>query len=93
MAIRWDPQQVLDALQLVEASLDDAYPFLEQANKDARAAAQQIPNLPDYMSQPLNFMVENLASAVARCRRQVQGVRERIPNTWAPPAVEKPKLL
>ena len=93
MAVRWDPQQVLDALELVEACLDDAYPFLEQANKDSRAAAQQIPNLPDYMSQPLNFMVENLANAIGRCRRQVQGVRERIPNTWAPPAAEKPKLL
>ena len=71
----------MDALERVEASLVEADPFLEQANKYARAAAQEIPNLPDYMSQPLNFMVENLTNAVGRCRRQVQGVRERIPST------------
>jgi hypothetical protein len=79
MPIRWNPATVHEALQRVEAFLDQAQPFLEQANKEAEAATR-IRNLPEYMVEPLRGFSGDIQQMLSRCRKRLAILRERIPK-------------
>jgi hypothetical protein len=79
MPIRWNPKEVRQALDRIEALLNEAMPHLEAANKEGTRATA-IPNLPEYMRQPLANMSEELKFAVARCHKRIEQARERIPD-------------
>lgn len=78
MPIKWDPTPVREALEQMETLLQEAYPALEAAAKEGKAAAA-LPDLPQYVTQPLTSLVDNLQYAVDRCRRQLEEFRRRLP--------------
>lgn len=79
MPMRWSPATVHEALQRMEAFLDQAQPFLEQATKEAEAATR-IRNLPEYMAEPLRGFSGETQQMLSRCRKRLVIVRERIPE-------------
>jgi hypothetical protein len=79
MPIKWDPTLVREALDRMDALLQEAYPALEAASKEGKTAAE-IPGLPQYVTQPLGSLVDNLRYAVDRCRRQLEDSRRRLPT-------------
>ena len=80
MPIKWDPTLVNEALDRMEALLLETYPILEDAAREGKASVK-IPNLPQYMTQPLEHLVENLQHAVDRSRRQMADTRGKLPDT------------
>ncbi len=78
MPIKWDPTPVREALERMDTLLQEAYPALGAAAKEGKTAAE-IPGLPQYVTQPLTSLVDNLQYAVDRCRRQLEDSRRRLP--------------
>jgi len=56
VAIRWSALQVAEAMDEVEALINEAEPFLAEAEQRARQA-QGIRNLPEYMQQRLGRLI------------------------------------
>lgn len=68
MRIRWDPVQVMDAADELEAQVKKIVKPLQEARKMAEKA-KEIPNLPDYVKQRLTavmFDIERVIGGVER---------------------------
>jgi hypothetical protein len=78
MPIRWSAAAVVEAMDEVEGLLDQAEPFLAEAETRARKATG-IHNLPEYMSQPVHRLIFTIAER-RRMRTAVSGVRNAIPE-------------
>ena len=82
MPIRWSAVQVAEAMDEVEALINQAEPFLAEAEEKARQA-KGIWNLPEYMGERLGrlkFTIErrqDIRLAIARIREDIpQGALE-----------------
>jgi len=78
MPIRWSAVEVVEAMDEVEALLNQAEPFLVEAQTRA-GKALGTKNLPEYMSQRVHRLVFTIEDQ-RRIRTAVSGVRNAIPE-------------
>jgi hypothetical protein len=87
MPIRWSPIEVSEAMDKVEAEVNKAAPFLEQARTIAREA-KGIKNLPLYVLQDLNRFLGEIERSIGgssfeptgRLKSAIKSVRDSIPD-------------
>ncbi len=79
MPIRWSALKVSEAMNRVDALLNEAEPILEKAGQII-LDAERIPNLPDYMLQRLGGVRFELERAIQAPRHRVTAVRKSIPD-------------
>lgn len=79
MPIAWKTLPLLEHLERIERRLDEMQPFVVEALGEVRLAKQR-PNLPDYLTQKLSYLEEELAGTLDRLRNRVQSVRKAIPE-------------
>ena len=79
MPIKWSAVQVDQAMNEVEARLDEAQLFLEQAQV-AVQKARRIPDLPSYMGDRLARLESDIRDRYARLKADVKSIREAIPD-------------
>jgi hypothetical protein len=79
MPIKWSAVQVDQAMSEVEARLDEAQLFLEQAIV-AVQKARRIPDLPSYVDHRLSRLEADIRDRYARLKADVQSIRENIPD-------------
>ena len=76
MPIRWSALQVSEAMDGIEALVEEAEPFFTQARQKAREA-ETIPDLPGYIDDRLKRLIweieriEAVRAAIARVRRDI----------------------
>jgi len=78
MPIKWSALQVAEAMDEVQELLDQAEPFLAEAQAKA-GKATGITNLPQYMSQRVHGLIYAI-EARQRIRDYITGVRNCIPQ-------------
>jgi len=78
MPIRWSAVEVAEAMDEVEALLNQAEPFLAEAQSRA-GKALGIKNLPQYMSQRVHRLIFTIEDR-RRIRAAVNGIRDDIPK-------------
>ena len=78
MPIRWSAVEVVEAMDEVEGLLDQAEPFLAEAETRARKALS-IQDLPEYMSQRVHRLIFTIEDR-RRMRTAVSGIRDAIPE-------------
>ena len=79
MPIRWSAVQVDQAMNEVEARLDEAQLFLEQAQV-AVQKARGIPDLPTYVNHRLVRLEADIRDRYARLKADVKSIRDAIPD-------------
>lgn len=79
MPIKWSAVQVDQAMSEVEARLDEAQLFLEQATV-AVQKARRIPDLPSYADHRLSRLEADIRDRYARLKADVESVRDAIPD-------------
>lgn len=79
MPVAWKTLPLLENLERIERRLDEMEPFIAEALAEVRLAKER-PNLPDYLSQKLRGLDEELAYAVKRIRTKVESIRKAIPE-------------
>ena len=76
MPIRWSTLKVAEAVDEIEALLNEAEPILAEAEQQARQS-RGIPNLPEYMQERLGRLIftierrENIRLAIANVRKNI----------------------
>ena len=83
MSIRWDPLAVENVLAEVESELALAEPHIRAAVLRLQTV-RDIPNLPQYMTQPLNLLQERSEGSL----RSVHDYVARIRRDYPPGALE-----
>lgn len=78
MPIRWNALEVTEAMDEVEKLLNQAEPFLAEAEAKARKATG-IANLPQYMDQRVHRLIYTI-EARERIRDSISGIRKCIPQ-------------
>jgi len=78
MPIRWSALEVTEAMDEVEKLLNQAEPFLAEAEAKARKATG-ITNLPQYMGQRIHRLIYTI-EARERIRDSICGIRNCIPK-------------
>lgn len=86
MPIKWSALAVTEAMDEVQELLDQAEPFLAEAQAKA-GKATGITNLPEYMSQRVDRLIYAI-DARQRIRDSISGIRDCIPQD----ALEADKL-
>jgi hypothetical protein len=87
MPIKWSAVEVSEAMDKIEAEVNKAMPFLEEAKAIARQA-RGISNLPLYIEQALNRFEGEVERSIGgghweptgRLRACISSVRESIPD-------------
>jgi len=79
MPIAWKTLPLLENLECIERRLDEMQPFVVEALGEVRLAKQR-PSLPDYLTQRLFGLEEELSRTLDRLRIRVQSVRKVIPE-------------
>ena len=77
--IAWKTLPLLENLERIERRLDEMEPFIAEALGEVRLAKGR-PNLPDYLTQKLKGLEEELAGTLPRLRNRVKSVRNAIPE-------------
>ena len=78
MAIKWSAVKVSEAMGEVEAQVILADQFIAEAKAKAEAA-KKIPNLPQYMKQRLNRLIDQL-ERMEYIKSAITSVRKDIPD-------------
>jgi len=78
MPIRWSAVEVVEAMDEVEGLLDQAEPFLAEAQARARKALS-IQNLPEYMSAHVDRVIYTIETR-DRMHLAVDTVRKNVPR-------------
>ena len=78
MAIAWKALPVVERLDRVSGRLDEIEPLIAEARAEVRMARQG-KNLPDYLTQKLKGLEEDLGYMLNKCRNRVESVRSAIP--------------
>ncbi len=78
MPIRWSALEVTEAMDEIQELLNQAEPFLAEAEAKA-AKATGITNLPEYMSQRVHRLIYTI-EARERIRDSISGIRNCIPQ-------------
>ena len=78
MPIKWSATKVSEAMDEVEAQVVLADQFIAEAKVKAEAATQ-ISNLPQYMEQHINRLIDQL-ERIENIKSSIKSVREDIPD-------------
>ena len=78
MPIRWKTMPVWEALDRIDALLDQVAPLIARANQEAVDAAK-LPGLPQYITQPLGFLDFEGKRLVKHYREGILRLRDDIP--------------
>ncbi|MBA7692240.1 hypothetical protein ES703_100803 [subsurface metagenome] len=78
MPIKWSAIKVSEAMDEVEQQVLLADQFIAEA-KTKTGEAKKIPNLPQYMEQRLNRLIDQL-DRMETIKRVIEAVREDIPD-------------
>jgi len=79
MAVKWSPLAVSEIMDKVEAQINLAESFIEEAH-DISEKASAIPNLPEYMKGRLVNVEMSAGAAVERIRNAIESVRKDLPE-------------
>ena len=79
MPIKWSAVQVDRAMNEVEARVDEAQLFLEQAIV-AVQKARRIPDLPSYVDHRLSRLESDIRDRYTRLKADVESIRDAIPD-------------
>ena len=79
MPIKWSARQVAESLDRLEKIIDEAEPILKGCGEEALATTK-LPNLPEYMSQPLMGFAGDLDYFIEKCRSRIDRIRGYIPK-------------
>jgi len=79
MAIKWSPLAVSEVMDKVEAQINLAESFIQEAHSISKTALE-IPNLPEYMKGRLDNVKMTTGAAVERMRYAVEAVRKDLPE-------------
>ena len=79
MPIAWKALPLVEKLDRVSRRIDEMQPFIGEALAEVRLAKQGH-NLPQYVTQKLHSLEEELAYATTRLRNRVQSLRKAIPQ-------------
>jgi len=79
MPIAWKTLPLLQNLERIERRLDEMQPFIAEALGEVRLAKER-PNLPDYLTQRLFGLEDELSRTLDRLRNRVESVRKVIPE-------------
>ena len=78
MPIRWSALQLSEAMDEIEALIDLAQPFFDEAKQKVREA-KTIPNLPGYMDDRLSRLIYDI-DRIEAIRAAIASVRRDIPE-------------
>ena len=78
MPIKWSATKVSEAMDEVEAQVLLAEQFIDEAKAKAETA-KTIPNLPQYMEQRFNRLIDQL-NRMESIKGAITSVRENIPD-------------
>ena len=78
MAIKWSAVKVSEAMDEVEQQVLLADQFIAEARTKAQAA-KKIPNLPQYMEQRINRLIDQL-NRMENIKGAIKSVRDDIPD-------------
>jgi len=92
MPIAWRTLPLLESLERIERRLDEMEPFIAEAFGEVRLAKAR-PNLPDYLTQKLFGLEEELSWTLKRLRNKVESVRKVIPEDAIERERNQPTLL
>jgi len=79
MPIRWSALQVTEAVDAVEALLNEAQPFIDQALAKVQEA-RRIPNLAGYIDDRLARVEWDIKGKFGRLKVGIDSVRKAIPD-------------
>lgn len=79
MPIKWSARQVAENLDHLEKIVDEAEPILKRCGEEAMATTK-LPNLPEYMKQPLMTFAHDLDYFIKGCRSRIDRIRGLIPK-------------
>ena len=79
MAIKWSPLAVTEAMDKVEAQVNLAESFLQEAHRIAKESLD-IPNLPEYMGQYIRNLSDITGGAVGSMREVINKTRSHMPE-------------
>ena len=79
MAIKWSPLAVSEAMDRVEAQVNLAESFLQEAHRIAKESLD-IPNLPEYMGQYIRNLSDITGGAVGSMREVINKTRSHMPE-------------
>ena len=87
MPIKWSAVEVSEAMDEIEAEVNQAVPYLEKARALARQA-RGISNLPGYIDQTLHRFLGEIERSIGgssfeptgRLKAAIKGVRDSIPD-------------
>ena len=79
MPIRWSAIKVSQSLDEIEEIVKEAEPIFQKAREKAKEACQ-VPNLPEYMSQPIGGLEWGLKEDLLRIYSDIKRIRKYIPE-------------
>lgn len=79
MPIRWSARQVSESLDELDKILDEAEPILQKL-LDKASETLKLPNLPEYMGQPLGWLKQKTGDFYAGQKQRIEKVRGYIPK-------------
>lgn len=79
MPIKWSARQVAESLDQMEKVIGELEPIIGKCRAKALETAK-LPNLPEYMSQPLMTFADDLNYFVEKCRSRIDRIRGLIPK-------------
>lgn len=79
MPIAWKTLPLLESLERIERRLDEMKPFIAEARAEVALASQQS-NLPQYVTERLKRLDDDLRCALQQLRNGVESVQGVIPK-------------
>ena len=79
MAIDWKALPIVESLESVERRIGEMRPFIAEALAEVRLVKDRR-NLPEYLTQRLSGLEEELSRTLPRLRNRVESVRKVIPE-------------
>lgn len=79
MPIRWSARQVSESLDELNKILDELEPLLQRL-LDKASETSKLPNLPDYVQQPLGWLRQKTSDFYAGQKQRIERVRGYIPK-------------
>jgi len=77
--IRWNAKQVSDSLDEMDKILDELEPILQRLI-DKAYETSKLPNLPDYILQPLGWLKQKTSDFYSGQKARIERVRGYIPQ-------------
>lgn len=77
--IRWDAVEVMDGIDEVHKLLSGTVPFFQRAKEQVRAI-REVPQLPEYIDQPLRGLLDAIDRAQDKPAYYVQRIRDFVPK-------------